>query len=139
MIANARMFTLTGAAGVVVRLSNYGGIITSILAPDRQGRIADIVLGHDTLDGYRNNPNYLGAIIGRYANRIANARFTLDGTTFKLTANDGPNCLHGGRRGFDQVLWDAETFREQGGEGVRLSHRSPDGDQGFPWRARLCR
>ena len=132
MIANARMFTLTGAAGVVVRLSNYGGIITSILAPDREGRIADIVLGHDTLDGYRNNPNYLGAIIGRCANRIADARFTLDGTTFKLTANDGPNCLHGGRRGFDQVLWDAETF-QRGGWGRRsVVAPKPDGDQGFP-------
>src|SRR5580765_6349900 len=99
MIANARMFTLTGAAGLVVRLSNYGGIITSIRAPDRQGHLADIVLGHDVLDDYRDNRDYIGAIIGRYANRIANARFTLDGATFKLTANDGPNCLHGGRRG----------------------------------------
>ena len=122
MIANARMFTLTGPAGVVVRLSNYGGIITSILAPDRQGRLADIVLGHASLDNYRNNPNYLGAIIGRYANRIANARFTLDGIAHELTANDGPHCLHGGRRGFDQALWSAEEFAG----GVRLKHRSPD-------------
>ena len=132
MIANARIFTLTSASGVVVRLTNYGGIITSILAPDREGRKADIVLGHDNLDGYRVNRDYLGALVGRYANRIANARFTLDGQTFALAANEGPHCLHGGRLGFDQAVWEAAPFRQDGAEGVGLTHRSPDGDQGFP-------
>ena len=132
MIANARVFTLTSPGGVTVRLTNYGGIITSILAPDRQGRLADIVLGHESPDSYQDNRDYLGAIIGRYANRIANARFTLDGTSYELTANNGSHCLHGGGRGLDQVLWEAEAFRDDGAEGVRLSYRSPDRDQGFP-------
>ena len=128
MSANARVFTLTSEGGLVVRLTDYGGIIMSILAPDREGRLADVVLGHDTVDAYLDNPTYLGAIIGRVANRIANARFTLDGETYQLAANDGPHCLHGGRRGFDQAQWIAEEIPG----GVRLSHRSPDGDEGFP-------
>jgi len=132
MSANAREFTLTSDGGLVARLTNYGGIILSIIAPDRDGRLADVVLGHDTAQAYQDNRFYLGAIIGRYANRIAGARFSVDGTVCDLTANDGPNCLHGGLVGFDQVLWNAEPFGGEGVEGVRLSHRSPDGDQGFP-------
>jgi aldose 1-epimerase len=128
MSANARVFTLTSDAGLVVRLTNYGGIIMSVLAPDRDGRLANVVLGHDAVDAYRPNAAYLGAIIGRVANRIANARFTLDGTEYNLTANDGPHSLHGGSKGFDQVVWSAEELPN----GVRLTHRSPDGDEGYP-------
>jgi aldose 1-epimerase len=126
--ANARVFTLTSDARFVVRLTNYGGIIMSILAPDRDGRLANVVLGHDSVDAYRNNPAYLGAIIGRVANRVAGARFSLDGTEYQLSANDGKHSLHGGRRGFDQVVWNAEEIAG----GVRLTHRSPDGDEGYP-------
>lgn len=132
MSANIELFTLTSAGGVAVRVTNYGGIITSILAPDRHGHLADIVLGHDTVDHYRENPAYLGAIIGRYANRIAGARFALDGTTHQLAANDGPHSLHGGRHGFDQATWTAEAFHGPGAVGVVLSHLSPDGEEGFP-------
>jgi aldose 1-epimerase len=128
MSANARVFTLTSDAGLVVRLTNYGGIIMSILAPDRDGRLDNVVLGHDSVDDYRSNPTYLGAIIGRVANRVAGARFSLNGTEYQLTANDGKHSLHGGRRGFDQVLWSAEELPG----GVRLTHRSPDGDEGYP-------
>jgi aldose 1-epimerase len=128
MSANARVFTLTSEGGLVVRVTSYGGIIMSILAPDRDGRLADVVLGHDTALAYRDNPSYLGAIIGRCANRIANAQFTVDDRTYRLSANDGPHSLHGGRNGFDQAHWRAEEFAG----GVRLSHRSPDADQGYP-------
>jgi aldose 1-epimerase len=128
MSANARVFTLTSDAGLVVRLTNYGGIIMSILAPDREGRLGNVVLGHDSVDDYRHNPTYLGAIIGRVANRIANARFTLDGSVYQLSANDRQHSLHGGSKGFDQVVWNAEGLPG----GVRLTHRSPDGDQGYP-------
>ena len=117
MSANARVFTLTSDGGLVVRLTNYGGIILSILAPDRDGRLADVVLGHDTVEAYRDNRSYLGAIIGRCANRIANAEFTLDGRSYHLNANDRPHSLHGGRKGFDQAHWRAEEFAG----GVRLS------------------
>ena len=128
MSANARVFTLTSDAGLVVRLTNYGGIIMSIQAPDGEGRTANVVLGHDSVDDYRSNPSYLGAIIGRVANRVAGARFSLDGIEYKLFANDGQHSLHGGRRGFDQVLWNAEEIPS----GLRLKHRSPDGDEGYP-------
>ena len=128
MSVNTRAFTLTSDAGLVVRLTNYGGIIMSILAPDRRGHRANVVLGHDSIDEYRSNPFYLGAIIGRVANRIAGARFSLDGIEYKLSANDGQHSLHGGRRGFDQVVWNAEEIAG----GVRLTHQSPDGDKGYP-------
>ena len=128
MSANARVFTLTSDAGLVVRLTDYGGIIMSILAPDRDGRLVSVVLGHESVEDYRDNPTYLGAIIGRVANRVASARFSLGGIEYKLNANDGPHSLHGGRSGFDQVVWHSE---EMAG-GVRLTHRSPDGDEGYP-------
>lgn len=110
----------------------YGGIITSLRAPDRQGRYDDIVLGYDTLDGYLNASPYFGAIVGRYANRLAKGRFTLDGTTYQLPVNNGPNSLHGGTRGLDKVVWKAEPFDDSTGAGVVLTYTSPDGDMGYP-------
>lgn len=100
----------------------------SLLVPDRNGRQSNVVLGFDSPEEYRDNPRYLGAIIGRCANRIANARFTLDGTSYQLSANSGQDHLHGGRRGFDKVVWDAEAS----GPHVELRHTSPDGDEGYP-------
>jgi hypothetical protein len=104
--AAADLFVLRNAHGVEVQLTNYGGIITSIKTADRAGRFADIVLGYDSLAGYLRDSPYFGAIVGRYANRIARGRFTLDGTTYTLAVNNGPNSLHGGRRGstFQSIL-----------------------------------
>ena len=100
--------------------------------PDREGRIEEITLGFDTPRGYLKNPAYLGAVVGRFANRIANARFTLDGVEHRLTANDGPHALHGGGQGFDRATWHMSRVVNGDGPGVELDHHSPDGDQGFP-------
>lgn len=125
-------FTLVNAHGLELRAITYGGIIVSLQTPDRAGRMADIVLGFDSLAGYLTNAPYFGAIIGRYANRIAGGRFTLDGTTYRLATNNGPNHLHGGVRGFDKVVWQGAPFQDEGGVGVTLTHTSPDGDEGYP-------
>jgi aldose 1-epimerase len=125
-------FTLTNAQGLQMRAATYGGIIVSLSIPDRDGRLGDVVLGHDSLEGYLSDSFYFGAIIGRYANRIANARFTVDGQTYRLTANDGPNHLHGGRMGFDRVVWRAAPFQSDHAAGVKLSYSSPDGEEGYP-------
>jgi aldose 1-epimerase len=124
------MFTLTNKNGVEVRAISYGGIITSIKVPDRDGRMGDIVLGFDSIDGYLGEHPFFGAIIGRYGNRIAKAQFTLDGRTYQLAANNGPNHLHGGVKGFDKVLWRGEAA--SGGNSVTFSRTSPDGEEGYP-------
>lgn len=126
------VFTLTNANGLEMRAMTYGGIILSLRVPDRDGRLDDIVLGYDDLEGYLTDSPYFGAIVGRYGNRIANGRFTLDGETHQLETNDGPNHLHGGLRGFDKVVWDAEPLENDDGVGVIFTHTSPDGDQGYP-------
>jgi aldose 1-epimerase len=127
------LFTLTNAHGIEVRLTNYGGIITSLKTPDRSGRFDDIVLGYDSVNGYLRNSPYFGAIVGRYGNRIAKGRFTLDGTTYRLAVNNGPNSLHGGMRGFDKVVWTAKPFRTDGEyEGVALAYTSADMEEGYP-------
>jgi aldose 1-epimerase len=122
---------LTNSHGVEVRAMNYGCIITSLRVPDNKGQFADIVLGHDTLEGYVPNPPNLGAVVGRYANRIANGSFTLDGKTYTLPKNDGPNTLHGGvKRNFDKVVWDGAPLK--GKNGVAFTFLSKDGEEGFP-------
>jgi galactose mutarotase-like enzyme len=126
------LFTLTNAHGVEVRVMTYGGIITVVRTPDRTGQLDDIVLGYDSLTGYLKDSPYFGAIVGRYANRIANGHFTLDGTTYHLAKNNGPNSLHGGLRGFDKVLWSGEPFHDDSGVGVTLRYTSRDGEEGFP-------
>jgi aldose 1-epimerase len=127
------MFSLTNASGVTVRAITYGGIITSWRVPDRSGSMADIVLGYDDPTGYiKNNSPFFGAIIGRYGNRIGRAQFALDGRTYKLAANDGPNHLHGGKRGFDKVLWDGEAVKNSDGPTVAFTRTSPDGEEGYP-------
>jgi aldose 1-epimerase len=125
-------FTLTNTHGLQMSAASYGGIIVSLSVPDRDGRPADVVLGYDSLDGYLGDSFYFGAIIGRYANRIANARFTVDGNTHRLTANDGPNHLHGGRSGFHRAVWRAAPFQSDGAAGVALSYTSPHGEEGYP-------
>jgi aldose 1-epimerase len=130
------LYTLKNAHGVEIQAMNYGGIILSIRVPDRKGEFADIVLGHDKLEGYVPNKPYLGAIVGRYANRIANGTFTLDGKTYTLPKNDGPNTLHGGTtRTFDKVVWDAEPLK--GKNGVTFSYLSKDGEEGFPGNLKM--
>ncbi|KUO22472.1 aldose epimerase family protein [Streptomyces dysideae] len=118
-------------AGVRVRVLSYGGIVQSVEVPDRDGRTADVVLGFPDLGGYLACPGpYFGALIGRYANRIAGGRFTLDGRTYSLARNNAPNSLHGGERGFDKRVWDMAPVEG----GVRLSRVSADGEEGFPGR-----
>lgn len=123
--------------GTRATVLDYGGILQSVQVPDRDGARADVVLGFDDVAGYVACPSpYFGALIGRYANRVAGGTFTLDGRTYQLPRNDGPNCLHGGERGFDKRVWDAE--RTADGHGVRLSLVSPDGEEGFPGRLEVC-
>src|ERR1051326_4468668 len=130
--ANVDVFTVTNTHGLEVRVITYGAVIASIKTPDRNGRFADVVTGFDTLEGYLTRSRFFGAVAARYANRIANARFTLDGKTYELAANNGKNHLHGGLRGFDKVVWKGAGFERDGNVGVTLSHVSPDGDEGYP-------
>jgi len=129
---SVEVFTLTNSHGIEIRAITYGGIIVSLKTPDRTNHLDDIVLGFDSLDGYLGPSPYLGAIVGRYGNRIAKGRFTIDGRAFELATNNGPNHLHGGVKGFDKVVWSGESFRNGEDVGVRLSYTSPDGDQGYP-------
>ena len=124
------MFTLTNANGVEVRAITYGAIVTSIRVPDRAGAMADVVLGFDRLDGYLGTHPYFGTIVGRYGNRIAGGKFTLDGKTYTLATNNGPNHLHGGKVGFDKAVWTGAAAAP--GARVVLTHTSPDGDEGYP-------
>ncbi len=126
------LYTLTNSNGMEVRAMTYGGIIVSIRVPDKNGKFADVVLGHDKVEGYLVNPSYFGAIVGRYANRIANGTFTLDGAKYTLAKNNGPNSLHGGLIGFNQVIWEAKEFKNAKGVGVAFTYLSKDGEEGYP-------
>jgi aldose 1-epimerase len=126
------LFTLTNARGVEVRAIAYGAILVSIRTPDRRGQLDDIVLGCDDLDGYLTRSRYFGAVVGRYGNRIAKGRFTLDGKSYQLATNNPPNHLHGGNRGFDKVVWRAQEFARDGHNAVTFKYTSPDGEEGYP-------
>lgn len=128
--AAVSIYTLTNAHGVEARIMTYGGILVSLKTPDRDGKLADVVLGFDSVEGYETNPGpFFGALIGRYANRIGHARFRLGGVEYHLDKNDGDNTLHGGARGFDKRLWAA---RELPDGGLELTYHSKDGEEGFP-------
>ena len=126
------LYTLESANGVGVDIMNYGATLVSLRTPDGDGNLKDIILGHDRLEDYLSDRNFLGAIVGRYANRIANASFMLDDQKYDLPANDGPNQLHGGAEGFDKALWNPAPYQDAGGCGVRLALNSPHLDQGYP-------
>ena len=129
------LFTLTNQNGVTVTLSSLGATVVSITTPDREGRSADIVLGFDTFEGYTKNSSYFGVSVGRYGNRIAKGQFTLDGATYTLARNNGPNTLHGGLKGFDKAVWNVGAMRgasEHRGPSVSFDHLSLDGDEGYP-------
>ncbi|MBN9145115.1 MAG: galactose mutarotase [Novosphingobium sp. 63-713] len=124
--------TLSAGNGVSARILAYGATLQSLIAPDAKGRKADVALGYDDLDSYVNHPNYFGATIGRFANRIADGRFALDGKTYQLPQNDHGQTLHGGGRGFDKVLWKVESISSGPVARLVLTHTSPDGDSGYP-------
>jgi aldose 1-epimerase len=126
------LYSLTNANGLEVRAMNFGSEIVSIKVPDKTGHLDDVVLGYDNLEGYLKNPAYFGAVVGRYANRIAKGAFTLDKQTFTLAKNNGPNSLHGGLKGFNKQLWDGKEFNNDEGVGVEFSYLSKDGEEGYP-------
>lgn len=126
------LYTLKNAHGITMKVMTYGAIITELHTPDRQGQLGDIVLGFDSLDAYLQGHPYFGAVVGRYANRIAKGRFTLEGHAYTLATNNGPNALHGGLKGFDKVVWTAEPVLVPNGVAVRFSYVSPDGEEGYP-------
>ena len=125
-------YTLTNVHGVSVRILTYGGVIQSIRAPDRDGELDDVVLGYPYLEHYLDSPRYFGCLVGRYAGRIARGQFSLDGRPYDLDRNDGDNCLHGGKAGFDKAVWSAKAQETRAGAQVSLRHVSAEGDQGFP-------
>ncbi|HEY3287482.1 MAG TPA: aldose epimerase family protein [Gemmatimonadaceae bacterium] len=126
------LITLTNAHGVELRAMTYGAIIVSLRVPDRTGQLGDVVLGYDSLAGYVKSSPYFGAVVGRYGNRIAKGKFALDGKTYTLAVNNGPNALHGGLKGFDKVVWSADTVRSAHGVGIKFRYLSKDGEEGYP-------
>lgn len=126
------LFTLTNTHGMTATITNYGGKVVTLFAPDRVGAFADVVLGFDDLAPYLAPNPFFGTLVGRCANRTANAQFTLNGTVYHLTPNEGRNHLHGGAVGFDKVVWDAHASEGANGPQLALTYRSPDGEQGYP-------
>lgn len=126
------LYTLTNSHGIKVRVMTYGAIIVSVQTPDKSGHFADITLGFDTLAGYLGASPYFGALVGRYGNRIGNAKFSLEGKEYTLAKNNGPNALHGGLKGFDKVVWQAQSFQKSAEVGVILKYTSADGEEGYP-------
>lgn len=126
------LYTLTNANGLKTEIMTYGGIVRTLEVPDRDGNLGDIVLGYDSLDEYIKNSPYFGALVGRYGNRIAKGKFTLDGVEYTLATNDGGNHLHGGVKGFDKVVWGAEPMEGETGVGLKLTYVSKDGEEGYP-------
>jgi aldose 1-epimerase len=126
------LYTLTNARGLVCKVITFGAIITELHVPDRSGKPGDVVLGFDNLAQYVSENPYFGCVVGRFANRIAKGKFTLDGKSYTLAVNNGPNSLHGGKKGFDKVVWEAVALEAAGAPAVVFTHVSPDGDEGYP-------
>jgi aldose 1-epimerase len=127
-----QIYTLVNAKGMKAQIMEYGAIVTSLTAPDKNGKMDDIVMGHDNLADYFKSKSYFGAIVGRYGNRIGKGRFTIDGKEYSVTVNDGVNHLHGGAKGFDKVVWQSEKVETPEGVGVKLTYLSKDGEEGYP-------
>ncbi len=126
------LYTLSNSKGATATISNYGGIVTSLKIPDRNGNFSDIVLGFKTLSEYEAKSPYFGCLVGRYGNRIAAGKFTLDGKTYQLAINNKPNSLHGGLKGFDKVVWEATPLMTKQGPSLKLTYISKDGEEGYP-------
>ncbi|MCF7859530.1 MAG: galactose mutarotase [Candidatus Cloacimonetes bacterium] len=128
----AKLYTLMNRNQMKVSITNYGGIITSIIVPDKNGKMSDVVLGYDNVEDYIENSPYFGAIIGRYGNRIARGKFSIGDEIYQLATNNEPNHLHGGQKGFDKVIWDAKIIDEKEHASIKLSYYSKDGEEGYP-------
>jgi aldose 1-epimerase len=126
------LYTLTNKNGLVAKITNYGAIVTELHVPDNKGKMGDIAFGYDNLADYVKKTPYFGATVGRVGNRIANAKFELEGKTYTLAANNGPNHLHGGKKGWDKVVWDAEPIESAKGPALKLTYVSKDGEEGYP-------
>jgi aldose 1-epimerase len=132
-----QLFTLRNTSGAQATITNFGGILTSLMVPDKDGKMGDVVLGFDNVSGYQSaeylkSGPYFGALIGRYGNRIKGGKFTLDGQTYTLAKNNGPNTLHGGKVGYDKVIWQAEPGTSADGQSLKLTYLSKDGEEGYP-------
>jgi aldose 1-epimerase len=128
----ADLYTLKNKNGMVVTITNFGATVVSIVVPDKSGKTADVALGYDNLAGYELNKNYLGVLVGRYGNRIAHGKFSIDGTEYTLAKNNGDNSLHGGIKGFNKALWDAKNLSKDGESAVEMKYVSKDGEEGYP-------
>ena len=126
------IYTLRNSKGMEARIMTYGGIVQSLKVPDKNGKFDDVVLGYDELEGYITNSPYFGALVGRYGNRIGGAKFTLEGKTYTLAANNGHNSLHGGIKSFGKVVWQAKSWLTPDGPALELTYFSKDGEEGFP-------
>ncbi|MFT3830977.1 MAG: aldose epimerase family protein [Opitutaceae bacterium] len=127
-----QLFTLRNDKGAEATITNYGGIVVTLLVPDKAGKNVDVVMGYDNVDAYVAKTPYFGALIGRFGNRIGKGQFTLDGQTYQLPLNDGANTLHGGTKGFDKVVWQGKPVESKQGAALQLTYRSKDGEQGYP-------
>jgi aldose 1-epimerase len=126
------LFTFENSSGMKASITNYGAIVVTLLVPDRNGKLEDVVLGYDKVEGYLEDSPYFGAIVGRYGNRIAKGRFSINGQEYKLATNNNENHLHGGIKGFDKVVWDAETIEDGDNLGLKLTYLSKDNEEGYP-------
>ncbi|HKX83162.1 MAG TPA: aldose epimerase family protein [Pyrinomonadaceae bacterium] len=126
------VYTLTNSGGAEVRVITYGGTVVSLKVPDKNGKLDDIVLGYDSVGDYEKHTSYMGALIGRYANRIAKGKFALNGKSYSLAVNNGENHLHGGEKGFDKVIWTARPYVDLSGANLELKYLSRDGEEGYP-------